>query len=238
MKKKLCVLTLAASVVLTGCTEVPDLSNVDNNLAAQYVADALLKNDKEYDAALDYDHSLLQATPTPVPTAVPTPVPSDSEAGTSDNNPGGATANPDGNETGDDVISVSLSGIYGMSGVKIKAGSYRVMSSYGSDYAVCMAGSGKKLVVVNFTVSNATKKAKRVNLADKGMQAELLSGTKVLGRPLLSIVEGDLQYFNTMIAAGENKQGVLIFEVGKSTRIKDVKVRFSKGNKESVVAVQ
>ena len=76
MKKKLCVLTMMMAAMLTGCTDVPDLSNVDNSLAAQYVADALLRNDKNYDDSLDYDHSILQATPTPAPTPVPTPAPS------------------------------------------------------------------------------------------------------------------------------------------------------------------
>lgn len=83
MKKKLCVLVMVTVAALTGCSNGPDLSKLDNSLAAQYVADALLRNDKNYDESLDYDHSLLQATPTPAPTPVPTPVPSDSGKGES-----------------------------------------------------------------------------------------------------------------------------------------------------------
>lgn len=229
MKKKLCILTLAASAVLTGCTQVPDLSDVDNNVAAQYVADALLRYDKNYDDSLDYDHSVLQPTPTPVPTAAPTPVPSDSS------NPG--TTGGSQGEVSQTLASVSLSDIYGIQGVNIKAGSYRVTSSYGSDYAVCTASTGKKLVVVNFSVSNTSKKAKKVNLTGKNMQAELRSGSEALARPLMSIVEGDLQYFNERIDAGKKKQGVLIFEVDKSVKLRDVEVRFVSGNKQAVVSV-
>ena len=235
MKKKLCVLTLVATVALTGCTQVPDLSNIDNNLAAQYVADALLKYDKNYDDSLDYDHSILQATPTPAPTPVPTLAPS---ASPEDENPvQGSDSDNDGATVGEVFESVSVSGIYNVPGVEIKTGTYRVMSSYGSDYAVCTAKTGNKLVVVNFSVSNTTKKAKKVNLVKKNVQAELLSGDKSLGSPLLSIVEGDLQYFNTKIDANKKKQGILIFEVAKSVKLNDVKVRFVKDSKEAVVSV-
>ena len=231
MKKKLCVLTMVTAALLTGCTDVPDLSHVDNNLAAQYVADALLRNDKNYDDSLDYDHSILQATPTPAPTPVPTPVPSDDG---SDSNTG---SNGGGSQAGESYQSVSVSDIYGISGIRIKAGAYKVVSSYGSSYAVCTPKKGNKLVVVNFSVSNTSGSSKKVNLAKQNMQAELLSGTTSLGSPMLSIAEGDLQYFNTTLGGGKRKQGVLVFEVSKSTKLKDVKVRFVKGSKEAVVSV-
>ena len=234
MKRKLCVLTLVAAVALSGCTRVPDLSNIDNDIAAQYVADALLKHDKNYDDSLDYDHSILQATPTPAPTPVPTPVPSASAEATQQP---GTDSDGDGASAGEVLESVSVSDIYGVAGVEIKAGTYRVMSSYGSEYAVCMAKQGHKLVVVNFSVSNTTKKAKKVDLSKKKVQAELLSGDETLGTPLLSIVEGDLQYFNTRIDGNKKKQGVLIFEISKSVKLSDVKLRLVKDSKEAVVAI-
>ncbi|RKI30865.1 DUF4352 domain-containing protein [bacterium 1xD8-6] len=235
MKKKLCVLTMMMAAMLTGCTDVPDLSNVDNSLAAQYVADALLRNDKNYDDSLDYDHSILQATPTPAPTPVPTPAPS----GGPDKDDGSSVPNGDGgSKPGDNLESVSVSDIYGISGINIKAGTYRVTSSYGSSVAVCTPKKGNKLVVVNFTVANTSKASKKVNLQKQKIQAELLSGTTRLGAPMLSIVEGDLQYFNTTLNGGRKKQGVLVFEVDKSTKLKDVKVRFVKNGKEAVVSVR
>lgn len=237
MKKKLCVLTMVMATMLTGCTDVPDLSHVDNNLAAQYVADALLQNDKNYDDSLDYDHSLLQATPTPAPTAVPTPAATDSGDGSKGSGGNAATVNGDGSTTGDKLKSVSVSDIYGIPGINLKAGTYRITSSYGTNYAVCTPKNGNKLVVVNFTISNTSGASKKVNLAKKNVQAELLSGTTSLGGPVLSIAEGDLQYFNETLGVGKKKQGVLIFEVSKSTKLNDVKIRFVKDKKEAVVSV-
>lgn len=229
MKKKLCVVTLVMATLLTGCTSVPDLSHVDNNLAAQYVADALLRNDKNYDDSLDYDHSILRATPTPRPTPIPTPVPS----------PDASTDSPSsGSTVGDKLESVSLSDIYGISGVTIKANTYRTTASYGTDYAVCTPKNGNKLVVVNFSVKNSSKAAKKVNLAKKNIKAELLSGGNSLGSPMLSIVDGDLQFFNAKIDGGKTKQGVLIFEVSKSAKLNNVEVRFVKNNKEAIASVR
>lgn len=230
MKKKLCVLTLAAAVTLTGCTQVPDLSNVDNNLAAQYVADTLLKYDKNYDDLLDYDHSILWATPTPEPTPVPTPTPMPSSEQQK-------PAEGDGASVTNTVENVSLSDIFGVKGVKVKAGTYRVKSSYGSTYASYTAKKGNKLVIVNFTVSNVTVKSKKVNFLEQKVETELISGGSSLGSPLLSLVEGDLQSFHEKIDAGKKKQGVLIFEVAKSVKLSDVKLRFVNGSEEAVVSL-
>jgi hypothetical protein len=235
MRKKRCVLALAAAVALTGCsTNVPDLSKVDNNLAAQYVADALLRNDKNYDEGLDYDHSVLQATPTPAPTVAPATKAPDAEQKEEGQ---GASANGDDSSAEQTRTSVSVSDIYGVSGVKIKGSAYRVVSSYGTDYAVCTPRKGYKLIAVNFSVSNTAKSAKKVNFNNKKVGAELLVDGESMGTPLQSIVDGDLQFFNTTIAAGKKKQGVLLFEVEKSVKVNDVQVRFTTENEEAVVTV-
>ncbi len=234
MKRKLCILAFAVAFVFTGCSyNVPDLSGVDNDLAGEYVADALLRHDKHYDEALEYDHALLQPTPTPAPTEPPvTEEPEDSTS--SDGQ--GASAN-NGGEAQPSLKNVALSDIYGVPGVTVKGNTYQVTSSYGTSYAVCQAKKGKKLLAVNFAIANTSKAEKRVNFQKKGVQAELLLDGKSMGGPLLSIVDGDLQSFNTKIGAGKKKQGVLIFEIGKSVKVGDVKVRFVNGSNESVVSV-
>lgn len=233
MRKKLSVMVLAVVALLTACgAQVPDLSDADNNVAAQYVAGALLKYDKAYDDSLDYDHSLLKPTPkpTPKPAAVATAAPqqSDEQGG----NQGGSE-----NQGVEARTKVSLSELYGVSGVKVKAVSYEVANTYGESYAVCMPHSGNKLVVVKFRVSNDSGKKKKVNLAKAGLSPNLKVNGESFGLPLQSIVRGDLQYFNTTIPAGGRKQGVLIFEVKKSVEVKNVAVQFVKGSREAEVSV-
>jgi len=239
MRKKLCFLA-AAVLLFTGCSyNVPDLSRVDNDLAAQYVADALLRSDKYYEGGLEYDHSILN--PTPAPTKAPGAQVNNNQkpadGGDTQNSPGGqgTSLNGDGGKSQQPLQSVSLSEIYGIGGVKIKGNAYRVTSSYGTAYAVCTARKGYKLIAVNFSVSNTGNSPKKVDLEKQQVQAELLVNGESAGNPLMSIVDGDLQYFNATIGAGQSKQGVLIFEIEKSKKVHKVEVRFVNGGKEAVV---
>ena len=231
MRKKLSIMVLAVVALLTACgAQVPDLSETDNNVAAQYVAGALLKYDKAYDDSLDYDHSLLKPTPKPTPTPMPVEdTPSEQQGD------GQGSSN---NQSVEARTKVSLSELYGVSGVKVKAVSYEVTNSYGENYAVCMPHSGNKLVVVKFRISNDSGKKKKVNLAKAGLSQNLMLSGQGYGSPQQSIVRGDLQYFNTTIPAGGRKQGVLIFEVNKSVDVKNVAVQFVKGSREAQVSVR
>lgn len=238
MKRKLCIIALVTAAVLGGCsTDVPDLSNVDNNIAAQYVADALLRNDKHYDESLDYDHSVLKATPTPMPTEAPTPTPEEKSepAGTN----GVGVNDGKGSEEGQSISNVSLSEIYGIPGVTIKQTSYEVKDTYGTeDYAVVTPQKkGNRLVVVHFRIANGNDSAKKVNLAGQKVSAELYINGESVGTPLLSIAEGDLQTYNGKISAGKKKPGVLLFEIDKSVKISSVEVKFVKGDKQASAAV-
>ncbi len=231
MRRKLCIIALGIAALLVGCgTDVPDLSRVDNNVAAQYVADALLRGDKHYDESLDYDHSILEPTPEPTPTPVPTPEPGE------DGKPGsGQGGGQDGQET-PQVSNVSLSELYGIPGVTIEQGTYEVKDSYGAaEYAVTPK-KGKKLAVVYFRVSNNTGKAKKVSLADKEVDIQLYLDGKSEGKPLLSIVDvdKDLKTFKEKIGPGKKKQAVLLFEIDKSKKIDNLEVHFAEGSRQAV----
>lgn len=242
MRKKLCVLAMATALLLTGCgSSVPKLSKLDNSLAAQYLADSILKNDADYADSLDYDHALLTATPTPVPTAAPTAAPQETEApGGSDNKntdkPGASAAESNQNNE-QKYQSVSLSEVFGSTKVSVKAQGYQVEKSHGTSYASCTAGKGKKLFIANFSISNTSKSAAKVNFAKQNLQAELVVNGKSVATPLQTIVDGDLQFFNKKLGAGQKKQGVLIFEVDKSMKANDVQIHFVNGAKETSVSM-
>ena len=232
MRRKLCIIALGVAALLVGCgTDVPDLSRVDNNVAAQYVADALLRGDKHYDESLDYDHSILEPTPTPEPTPVPTAKPKE------DGKPGSNQGNGQGGQEAPQMSDVSLSELYGISGVTIDQGSYEVKNSYSMAKGVSVIpGKGKKLAVAYFKISNAAGKAKKVKLANGNVTMQLYLNGKSAGGPLMSIVPEDLQNFDEKIGAGKKKQGVLLFEIDKSVKIDKLEVQFSKGNRQAVTA--
>lgn len=235
MRKKLCIIALSVAAVLGGCgTDVPDLSRLDNNVAAQYVADALLRGDKHYDESLDYDHSILEPTPTPEPTPEPTAKPADSSA------PGGAQGSDgQGGQAERQVSNVSLSELYGIPGVTIKQTTYEVKNSYDAGgYFSITPKKGKKLAVVYFRLSNSTGKAKRVKLDGEKIDMQLYINGQSVGGPQPSLAAGDLQNFDAKIGAGKKKQGVLLFEIDKSVKIDKLEVQFGKGDSQASVTVR
>lgn len=226
MKKKLFVTAIVASMLVTGCTHVPELTKSDNNMAAEYMAGSLLKYDKEYEYALDYDRSILQATPEPTPTPVPVATPAVSPAG----NGAEATEEP--------IQNVSLSEIYGQSGVRVTQTSYSLKKSFGTDYSAVTAGEGKKLLIVYFQVKNTSEKMQEVNLMTAKLSYLLKSGEETLGKPLLTIAEGDLQYFDRKIKSGKSNQGVLVFEVDAAVNVQNTVIEADRDRKRAVISLK
>ncbi|MBR1743452.1 MAG: DUF5067 domain-containing protein [Lachnospiraceae bacterium] len=239
MRKKVSLTAVAAALLLTACGPgVPDLSKGNNDTAAQYVADALLRNDKHYDEGIDYDHSLLVPTPTPEPTPAAVK-PDGKEDG---KNGGSSSSGTSGNGASAENVSrksVSVSDIYGVKGVTVTPVSYQLKSSYGSSvYQIMPTGKGNRLAVVYFNIANKTKKSKRVNLAKKEVSAELIVNGKSVGSPMLSLTDNDLQNMNVMLDAGKKKQGVFLFEVSKKTKVSSVEIHFTTDTKEATSSVK
>lgn len=232
MNKKLTATVLAASILLTGCTSVPDLSQLNQDIEAEYIAGVLLKYDKNYDHALKYDRSLLKPTPAPTRTPAPTAM----KLAT-----GGAIEvhNTTGTAVGQkpDRESVSLSQMYSIKGVEVIQGSYAIKNSYGSSFAPVTAGRGKKLIVIHFRIKNTTSRKKRVDLSADNLSYQLEIDGKTMKSPLLSIVKGDLQYFNQKVGAGNSKPAVLLFEVNKLQKIKNANMIVSDERHSATVAI-
>ena len=157
------------------------------------MAGALLKYDKNNDDMLDYDRSILRATPTPAPTSKPvqtTATPS-----------GSAVAGNDSDGTGEVAATVPAEKVFDLKQVDIKMMSSELKQTYGSADAAVTAHSGSKLYIVHFRVKNQASIRQKVNLLKKDLEYTLVSDGKVLGKPLMTILQNDLQYYK------ENKIG-------------------------------
>ncbi|MCI5586588.1 MAG: hypothetical protein MR384_01655 [Lachnospiraceae bacterium] len=236
MRKKLIALALAVAISATGCGVV-DLSDENKNIIAEYMAGELLKYNKDYSGTIEYDRSVLEPTPTPEPTVAPnkpaaTPKPLDQ----GDSQEPAVGESDDG--TGETNTEVSLSELYGTNGIKVKHTTYTSGRSYGSDYSTIAANPGKKLIVVYFNIKNTSSKTTRLNLSDKSVTYELYKNDKSYGEPLLTIAKGDMQYFNEKLKAGQNRQGVLIFETDSSFKAKGAVIKAVKGGKEADILLK
>lgn len=88
----------------------------------------------------------------------------------------------------------------------MKAVSYKLVKSYGSSYANCTASKGKKLLVVQFSISNVSAKAKTIDLSKSGVQASIMINGQAAGDAMLSVVDEDLQHMRTKLAAGKKSK--------------------------------
>lgn len=232
MRKRMGMIACVLAVALTGCAGVPELSQEDNDMAAEYMAGELLKYDKSYSHGFDYDRTVL--IPTPEPTPTPTVTPSEP---TATDSPGKSSSGKNG--TTSTVQEVSLERVYGLSGVSIKQTGYSLRSGYSdSNSAEVTAAKGKRLLVVTFRVTNSSGKAVTVQLNKETVTYGLTVDGKGYGTPLTSIINHDMQFFNERIPAGKSRKCVLIYEIPSGVGIKNAAVSVSNGSKAATVALR
>ncbi len=235
MKKKymISMITVASAVLLTSCaSQVPELSELDNNKAAEYMAGEMLKYDEEYSYALDYDRSILDATPTPAPT--PTPVVTPKPVQNSTDPEGAAPGDIQGDEPA--VQEVSGAEIFGIPGIEVQYTSSSVQKTYGKGYESIVASKGKELLIVRFRIKNTGQDAQKINLFKRKLNYILSQGEKTI-TPEHSSAVGDLQYLETTISPGKSKQGVLLFEVDKDTQIEGSSLRIINEMKQTTITL-
>ena len=240
MRKKLVITTAICALLLTGCaTDVPDLSGIDSRKASEYMAGELLKHDSNYDYGLEYDHAILDPTPTPQPTLAPTPTakPKDNAASQSPQSPDKSN-NTDGNTDEVTMQQVALSEIYGVKDTEVRFVSSSMKSSLGDDYAYFKAAKGKKLLLLYFRVKNTGAKESRINLAAAKPQYQLVVNGANAGELQQTIAEGDLQYFDRKVASGKSKQGILAFQVDDSFQLDKASLTVTKDGKQATMALK
>lgn len=248
MKKRMFAAALIISMVLSGCASVPDLTDQNNDMISQYIAGAVLNSSERYGHSFNYDKSVLNPTPkptpkpTPVPTPAATPESQDGDSSTSTGSQGNSGGTGGSTSNGSSGVSaaksVNLDQIYNTAGISVKPLSVETKKDISTSYSSISADSGKKLVIVSFVIKNNSSRAVKANFARKEISYSITIGGENFGSPKLTIADGDLLSFNEKIPAGGSKKGVLVFQADSSVKIKDVKVKAAKGNKESVFSVK
>lgn len=230
MKKRWIVTVITTAVVLSGCGKIPDLDDINRDMEAEYMAGALLKYDKNNDDILDYDRSILRATPTPIPTRKPaavTQAPSVSGSPDEQGNAGGADA----------ADNVPAQEVFNLKQVDIKMMSAERKDTYGSADAAISAHDGRTLYIVHFRIRNQAASGQKVNLMKKQLQYRLEADGEIVGAPLMTILKNDLQYYRERMASGRSSEAVLVFEVDKKQKLQNGSIQVSDGNKTGRICV-
>ena len=232
MKKRLIVTAAVMALALTGCGSGPNLDDVSRSMEAEYMAGALLKYDKNNDDMLDYDRSVLRATPTPEPTRTPVPSgsPAASAASQNSSDPGAASDTPA-------VNYVAAEQVYAMNQVDIKQMSSEIKSTYGSADAAISAHKGKELLIVHFRIKNKSSVSQKVNLMKKELQYTLTADGEMVGSPLMTILSNDLLYFKEKMAPGRSSEAVLVFETDKKQTLQNMSIQVTNGKMTGEITI-
>lgn len=188
--KKNGVLSLAFILIvfmMTGCTSY-NLSSHNEDLIAEYAADALLQNDA------GYEKKLLKSDEIQIETT---------EEETTDEN--------DTDESDGQGTSVTISEALGMTDFTITYASYEISDTYTE---AVVAGEGLKVIVLKFYVTNITSGLAEFNLEPKTLiysYKGLFNDTYTYNAQITMLLNALNSYKGTF-APGETRELVLIYK--------------------------
>ena len=232
----LCAVLAVSVLSLTGCADIKNLSEEQENEIAEYAAGVLLQNSDKYSYRLiTKEEKEVTETPTPMP-ATPTPTPTSAAAQASDapqeSQPEQTAAAPE-----DSKKEVSLDDLYHLKGVSILYTSYRLADKYGSSQI--RAEQGKKLLVAEFSLKNNSGAKKKVKLIDRRKITYQLNVDGTTYSPQISLLENQLDYLEAVIAKGKSQKAVLVFQVDKNaTNASSIDLSIEEGNNKTSVKMK
>ncbi len=230
----LCTVLAVSVLSLTGCADIKNLSEEQENEIAEYAAGVLLQNSDKYPYRLiTKKEKEVTETPTPMP-ATPTPTSAAAQASDApqESQPEQTAAAPE-----DSKKEVSLDDLYHLKDVSILYTSYRLADKYGSSQI--RAEQGKKLLVAEFSLKNNSGAKKKVKLIDRRKITYQLNVDGTTYSPQISLLENQLDYLETVIAKGKSQKAVLVFQVDKNaTTASSIDLSIEEGNNKTSVKMK
>lgn len=204
---------------MTACgNSIPDMTQEQEGLVAQYAAGTLLEHLNESGTRL-VDTSKPKETPTLADAVTVTPEP---ELGVSDN---GMTADavPESGMENKETAQISATQLLQIEPLTIAYTGYEICDSYpeqgGEDLYFSMeAGAGKKLLVLQVSVTNPGQEQVEFDTMHKQniKYRVMLNGTD-RHQVMLTMLDNDFSAMDIMIDPGETMQTVLLAEVSEET---------------------
>lgn len=216
-KKTIAVCCMAAMLIgVSGCgNAIPDMSEEQGAMVAEYAAGLLLKYDKNYTSRLVEKEDIEDKDV--------------SETEAEEELSGQETAEPEETSVSENEISDEKDGVSGVAAsvnignflelgdVQVDYQGYEIVDSYAegndTDIAFAMnASQGAKLVVTKFLLTNTGTEEAVCDMLSKEVRFRIKYGSETKNA-LLTMLSDDFSVLNTTIPAGESITAVLIIEV-------------------------
>ena len=237
MKKTRLVILLSLILSLTGCIKEYKYTEEQTDIYAEYIAGVLLASDDNYKANLipyyeiqEYEKEVALSTEAPTPTP--------------------DTADPTSIPTGDtDLDEMAHANDYTINDViegedfDIQYTGYNLQGTYPENfmdaYFSITPSEGKQLLVMSFEFKNTSNKENYINLADTRVGYQLDVSDTRTQKPMLTLLENDLQYIKLNVDAGEKETAFLIFEVSNDIDVDEgvINLRISKDDKTATISL-
>lgn len=223
----LCAVLAVSVLSLTGCADIKNLSEEQENEIAEYAAGVLLQNSDKYSYRLITKEEK-EVTETPTPTSAA----AQASDAPQESQPEQTKAAPE-----DSQKEVSLDDLYHLKGVSILYTSYCLADKYGSSQV--RAEQGKKLLVAEFSLKNNSGAKKKVKLIDRRKISYQLNVDGTTYSPQISLLENQLDYLEATIAKGKSQKAVLVFQVDKNaTNASSIDLSIEEGNNKTSVKMK
>ena len=193
----LCVMALG----MTACgNEIPDLTEAESQRVGEYAAVTLLKYDANHRSRLVDPEIVIAQT---------------------EEKPAESTASEAQAPTAQEDITTSLEDFFGLAeGVTLTYRDYQIADSYpedgsAEDYFALDASTGKKLLILNFELTNGTDQEENVDFLSTASRYIITVNDGTRGNALTTMLPNDMSTYVETMAPGETQGLVLLLEVNE-----------------------
>jgi hypothetical protein len=238
---KLVLVLLLSSFTLTGCIQEYTVTAEKSDAIAEYMAGVLLENDKNYDQDL-VPMEDINAGDEAVDSEDTEEDESASEAAdASAEDAAGEAAASDAKNT-DAQEQYTLSEVVGKKNFNIQYKGYKLTETYPEDpesaYFSITPRQEYQLLVITFSVENASSTDKQFDLSKTSINYQLDINVGTIYKPQFTLLENDLRYIDMSIKGKETQEAVLVFEVSKDIDISDINLIVSNADKSEIIEIK
>ena len=241
-KFMLSIIVLCVCGMMSGCTQVIDLTEDETRLVAELAADLLLSYDRGYTDRLkegEEEISEEASTQEDAQTEAITEAVTEEDASTQEVSKQEAEATTVQQGTSQDIAEIA-----GVQGASITYKDYQVVDQYpaGNDTNEAVqvdAPEGSKLLVVRFSVKALSDQPVDVSLIDQMIDYKLLCNDTLAAKPMLTILTNDLSTLETTAAPGKDSEAVLIFQISNDMveQLNTIQLHVTFNQEENVITI-
>lgn len=256
MRKILLFIVVLCGIMLTGCTQLVELTDQESDMLAEYMAGVVLKSDTDYEDALIYPEETEEVPEATIDGAKAILETTDSIETTTSNETSDvietsidentatleyATAvKPEQNQETAEFL--NLTEEVGNGKFSITYSNYSFYDSYPNDknnnYFTLEASANRKLLMVSFDIKNLSNKTQSLNLIEANINYQLDCNTGTIYKPMMTLLINDIQYINLDVAAGKTRKAVIVFDVLKDVDISNINLNISNQDKTTNIKIK